>query len=270
MRLIHRKDNRKRIPRNLRRRLVIGGACLLLCAIAIAGYRWRAPIRSAAGAARGFIIDNPYFAVREIQVRGGKTIGGSEIVAMAGLRHGMNMWRLEPSVIEGRIARHAAVRRVIVRREFPRRVVIDVEERIPKAIVAAGKLYYMDADGVPFREVAKGENIRFPLLTGLRSDQLSSSNRAMRQKIQDAMRLGELMTQDSHVLSEIHFDSAERVVLYTTSYPVALHMGWGDWEDKIKRLDRVLGFWKGHEERLSSLDVSFTDQVVAKVNSVKQ
>ena len=128
----------------------------------------------------------------------------------------------------------------------------------------------VDADGVLFREVGKGENIQFPLLTGLRADQLATSNRAMRVKLQDAMRLGDLMTQDSHVLSEIHFDSAERVVLYTTSYPVALRMGWGDWDDKIKRLDRVLGLWKGQEERLASLDVSFKDQVVAKVNQIKQ
>ena len=92
----------------------------------------------------------------------------------------------------------------------------------------------------------------------------------MRVKLQDAMRLGDLMTQDSHVLSEIHFDSAERVVLYTTSYPVALRMGWGDWEDKIKRLDRVLGLWKGQEERLASLDVSFKDQVVAQISRIKQ
>ena len=227
-------------------------------------------IKTAAVAVRGFVIENPYFSVREIQVRAGKTIGGTEIVAMAGLRHGMNIWNLEPAAIEQRIARHPAVRRVVVRREFPRRVVIEVEERTPKAIVAAGKLYYVDAEGVLFREVGKGENIQFPLLTGLRADQFATSNRAMRLKLQDAMRLGDLMTQDSHVLSEIHFDSAERVVLYTTSYPVALRMGWGDWDDKIKRLDRVLGLWKGQEERLASLDVSFKGQVVAQISRMKQ
>ena len=270
MRLVYRRDNRKRTVPSWRRRLMIGGSLMLVCAVALGAYRWRTPIRTVLAAARGFVVDNPYFAVREIQVRSGKTIGGSEIVAMAGLKHGMNMWKVEPAVIEERIARHPAVRRVVVRREFPRRVVIDVEERTPKAIVAAGKLYYVDADGVLFREVGKGENIQFPLLTGLRADQLSRTNLAMRRKIQDAMRLGELMTKDSHVLSEIHFDAAERVVLYTTSYPVALRMGWGDWDDKIKRLDRVLGLWKGHEERLTSLDVSFKDQVVARVNQIKQ
>jgi len=183
-----------------------------------------------AGAAsvRAFVRENPYFAVREIQVRGGENVGGSEIVAMAGLRHGMNMWKIEPADIERKIAKHPWVRRVLVRREFPRRVVIEVEERTPKAIVALGKLYYVDADGVVFKEVGVGESVNFPLLTGFRPEELSSSTPASRKRIQDAVRLGELMAKDSHTLSEIHFDAPDRLVLYTTAYPVALHMGWGD------------------------------------------
>ena len=68
------------------------------------------------------------------------------------------------------------------------------------------------------------------------------------------------MAKDSHTISEIHFEAPDRVVLYTTAYPLALHMGWGDWEGKVQRVDRVLKLWKGHEERLLTLDASFGDQ----------
>ena len=81
MRLVYRKDNRKRTAPSFRRRLIIGGVLMLICAIAAAGYRWRAPMKTAAVAVRGFVIENPYFSVREIQVRAGKTIGGTEIVS---------------------------------------------------------------------------------------------------------------------------------------------------------------------------------------------
>ena len=101
-------------------------------------------------------------------MRGGEKFGGNEIVTMAGLKHGMNMWRIEPATIEKKVAKHPWVRRVLVRREFPRRVVIEIEERTPKAIVAMGKLYYVDSDGVVFKEVGAGESVQFPLLTGLR------------------------------------------------------------------------------------------------------
>jgi len=266
---VYRRDNRKRSARGWRRRLWIGGGIALACLLAALIYRWGGHMRVAAGTVRAFVLESPYFSVREIQVRGGEKVGGSEIVAMAGLRHGMNMWKVEPAEIEKKIARHPWVRHVLVRREFPRRVVIEVEERTPKAIVAMGKLYYVDAEGMIFKEVGEGENVNFPLLTGLRAERLATANAAMRQKIQDAMRLGELMTKDSHTISEIHFDASDHVVLYTTSYPVALHMGWGDWNDKIKRLDRVLTLWKGHEERLAALDVSFRDQVVARLRRAR-
>jgi hypothetical protein len=92
---------------------------------------------------------------------------------------------------------------------------------------------------------------------------------AMRRRIRDAMRLAELMAQRSHSLSEIHFDALDRLVVYTTSYPVALHMGWGDWDEKLDRMERLLTLWKGHEERLASLDMSFRNQVVARVRRVQ-
>ena len=266
---VYRRDNRRRGVHGWRRPLWIGGRVALVCLLSLLLYHWSGQVKAAVVAAGTFVLENPYFSVREIQVRGGEKVGGSEIVAMAGLRHGMNMWKIEPAAIESKIAHHPWVRRVLVRREFPRRVVIEVEERTPKAIVALRKLYYVDADGIVFKEVGQGETVAFPLLTGLRPEQLATSNLAMREKIQDAMRLGELMTKDSHILSEIHFDASDRVVLYTTAYPVALHMGWGDWNDKMKRLDRVLALWKGHEERLASLDVSFRDQVVARLRRAK-
>jgi hypothetical protein len=46
-------------------------------------------------------------------------------------------------------------------------------------------------------------------------------------------------------------------------------MGWGDWEEKLERMERLLTLWKGHEERLGSLDMSFRNQVVARVRRVQ-
>ncbi len=267
---VYPKDNRKRSAQRWLRRLLWAGSVAVFLFLAAAVYRWSVPLMSAAISARAFIFENPYFSVREIQVRGGEKVGGKEIVAMAGLRHGMNLWKIEPAVIEKKVAKHPWARRVLVRREFPRRVVIEVEERAPKAIVALGKLYYVDSDGAVFKEVGVGENVKFPLLTGLRPEELASANGAIRQRIQEAVRVGELMAKDSRALSEIHFDAPERLVLYTTAYPVALRLGWGGWEEKLQRLERVLALWKGNEARLASLDVSFRDQVVARVRRARQ
>jgi cell division protein FtsQ len=266
---VYRRDNRKTEERPWRRRMVRYGGFVGLIILAAVGYRLSGPIVLAAASLRDFVLENQYFSVREIQVRGADKVSGNEIVTIAGLRQGMSIWRVELDHIEKKIARHPWVRRVLVRREFPSRIIIDVEERTPKAIVALRKLYYVDSDGAVFKEVAPGENVKFPLVTGLRAEDVMAADPAVRRRIRDAMRLAELMAQRSHSLSEIHFDAFDRLVVYTTSYPVALHMGWGDWDEKLDRMERLLTLWKGHEERLASLDMSFRNQVVARVRRVQ-
>jgi cell division protein FtsQ len=267
---VYRRDNRKRSARGWRWRIMAGSGVAVLIALTFALYEWRNRWTSALASARRLVFESSYFSVSEIQVRGGEKFGGNEIVTLAGLKHGMNIWHIEPAMIEKKVAKHPWVRRVLVRREFPRRVVIEIEERTPKAIVAMGKLYYVDSEGVVFKELAAGESVEFPLLTGLRRDEVGSRDPAVRRRIQDAVRLSDLMAKDSRTISEIHFEAADRLILYTTAYPLAVRMGWGDWEDKVRRVDRVLKLWKGHEERLVSLDASFSDQVVARVRQMRQ
>jgi cell division protein FtsQ len=267
---VYRKDNRRRSARGWRWRIMMASGVAVFIVLTFALYEWRGRWTNTLASARRFVFESSYFSVSEIQVRGGEKFGGNEIVALAGLKHGMNIWQIEPAMIESKVVKHPWVRRMLVRREFPRRIVIEIEERTPKAIVAMGKLYYIDSEGVVFKEVGAGESVEFPLLTGLRREEVGSRDPVVRKRIQDAVRLSDLMAKDSRTISEIHFEAADRLILYTTTYPLAVRMGWGNWEDKVQRVDRVLKLWKGHEERLVSLDASFADQVVARVRQMRQ
>lgn len=258
-----RRDNRRKT--SARRRGMIVVAVAAAAATAAVLLTWGSLLPGIARAAAGALFESSYFSAAEIQVRGSDRIRGNEIVALAGLQPGVNLWEIDLEAIERKVAKHPWVRRVSVRREFPGRVVIEVEEREPKAIVAIGRLYYVDADGVVFKEVGPEESVSFPMLTGLAREELRGGGPDVRRRIRDALRLSELMTERSRTLSEIHFDAPDRLVVYTTALPLALHVGSGDWEAKLERLDRVLSLWKGNEEKLISLDASFRDQVVARL-----
>jgi cell division protein FtsQ len=262
---VYRKDNRKKDVGRWRRYLRRCAMLFGLVTLGVACYRLSGPVLIATASLRDFVVESRYFSVREIQVRGGEKVSGNEIVTIAGLSKGMNIWKVDPAGIERKIAKHPWVRRVLVHREFPRRITIDVEERTPRAIVALRKLYYVDTDGVIFTEVQAGDKMNYPLLTGLSAEQLNAPDPTLRKRIQEAMRLGELMAQRAHALSEIHFDQPDQLVVYTAHQAMALRMGWGDWEDKLARLERLLALWKGNEARLASLDVSFRDQIVARL-----
>ena len=269
MKILLRRGNKKNGEQSGRLRLRLWGTVLVFFSFLIVLYVDRADVSRLIVRLHDFFLYHPYFSVREIQVRGGEKIGGSEIVTMAGLSHGMSIWNIDSEGIEKKVGKHPWVKHVLVRREFPHRVVIQVEERSPKAVVIMGGLYYVDSEGFVFKEVGEGERTDFPLLTGLRQAELVSRAYSTRQKIHEAMRLSELMGRSSLPLSEIHFNAGGGIVLYPMVYPIAFHFGWGDWEGKINRLQRILEIWKGRENRLASLDLRFHDQVVARLRKLK-
>jgi cell division protein FtsQ len=242
------------------------GAALALLPATLILYLGRSHVVRLARDLSDQLLGHPYFSVREIKVRGGEKVGGSEIVAMAGLSTGMNLWRVDPKAIERAVAAHPWVKRVLVRREFPSRVVIEVEERVAKGIVVLGKLYLVDSQGFVFKELGEEEKVDLPLLTGLKQVDLASRAQSTRRRIQEALKLSDLMGRSALGLSEVRFSPVGGLVLYPVSTRVPVYMGWGDWQGKLERLERVLAVWRGREDRLAALDLSFRDQVVARLH----
>ncbi|MGH7774496.1 MAG: cell division protein FtsQ/DivIB [Candidatus Binatia bacterium] len=269
MGVVYRRDGKEKQRRSMFLHLLLWGtAVALLLPILMLYPEWRRAT-GLVSHLRDSILGHPYFSVREIKISGGENLGGSEIVAVAGLSQGMNIWKVDPGIIERKVEQHPWVKRVLVRREFPLRVVIEVQERVVKGIIVLEKLYYVDPEGFVFKEVGAGEKVDFPLLTGLQQADFMSQIHSIRERVQEALRLIDLMSGAHLPLSEIHFRPSGGVVLYPMAYPVALHMGWGDWQGKVQRLERVLSAWKGREDRLAMLDLAFRDQVVARIRKAK-
>ncbi|HWP59628.1 MAG TPA: FtsQ-type POTRA domain-containing protein [Candidatus Acidoferrales bacterium] len=242
--------------------LVLWGSPLLLLAAGLALYAGAPRALRLIADVKNSFLNHAYFSVREIKVSSGERLGGSEIVAMAGLTHGMNLWRLDTGRMERAIARHPWVKRAQVRREFPHRVVIRVEERTAKALLFLGGFYYIDEDGHVFQQIKEGERADLPLLSGLDWEELGYHSTP--EKIRAALRLSERLAERRLTVSEMQFTRAGLVV-YLAAYPVALYAGWGDWEAKLAKLDRVLAEWRGKEAYLESLNLSFENQVVLRL-----
>ncbi len=207
---------------------------------------------------------HPYFSVKEITITGYEKVGGSEIVALTGLKPGVNIWKVDPTLVEAKLSRHPWVRRDVVRREFPRRVIIQIEEWKAKGIVVLEKLYYANAEGIIFKAVEPGEKTNLPFITGLAKEGSVLNSRQAQKKISEALTLSDLFAKSSMAVSEIRFRPQGGVIAYPIAHSVPLHMGWGNWNEKVQRLQRVWVEWKGKEKYLASLDLSYRGQVVVK------
>ena len=214
---------------------------------------------------RSVLGKHSYFSIREIRVAGSRRLSGAQIVSLAGLNPGMNIWEIDPSSVETKLNGHPWIRRGMVRREFPHRVLIRVTEWVPKAIVALEKLYYVDHEGYIFKEVQSGDEVNLPFITGLGNEESVFDNPFARQKMVEAIKLNDRLASSSVVLSEIRFLPDEGVVVYPITHRVPLYMGWGGWPVKVRRLKRVLAEWKGKETKLASLNMSFRNQIVVRL-----
>jgi cell division protein FtsQ len=91
------------------------------------------------------------FGVGAVRVEGGLD---AEVRLYAAVPHGAPLARLDLAAITRRVERDPPVRRAVVRREWPRTLVVHVWQRVPVAAVPmVGSYALLDADGVPFRQV---------------------------------------------------------------------------------------------------------------------
>ncbi len=275
------RSPRVRFMKRLTSRRGMAGASV--CALALLGWlfypgyfvdlsrqgRWAAGqaaggLRTAVRETSSFILTHPYFTVREVKVLGAEKIKGADIVVMSGLGPDTPIWTIDPVEVEERVRQHPWVKRVLIRRELPGRLVIRIEEWEPGGIVALDKLYYVADDGVVFKALDEQDSVDFPFITGLRAAGLSPRDPGTREKLAEALSFGRTVERTTLGLSEIRFQPGGGIVLYPVSYTVPFHMGWGDWSAKLERLRWFVREFPGQGARFEAVDVSFKGQVVAR------
>ena len=272
-----------RSGRPRRRWMGMAAACGLLAALATAGWlglgyaaelhrqarqAWDVAVKGVQAAARttsGFFVSHPYFAIREVKVQGAAKVNlSADLVVLSGLGPHTRIWSIDPGEIEERVQQHPWVKSVLIRRELPARLVINIEEWSPSAIVALDKLYYVADDGVIFKALAEEDPVDFLFVTGLRAAGLPPHEPGTREKLSQAVALGRKVEQASLGLSEIRFEPGGGIILYPIAYAVPFRMGWGDWDEKLHRLRWFLREFKRKGARFRAVDLSFRGQVVVR------
>lgn len=213
------------------------------------------------------IADHPYFAVSEIIVTPTKHVRPGALLESADLRAGTSLWRLEPDEIEDRLETHPWIRRASVRREFPRRLVVDVAEREPVAILFLEQLYYVDTTGTAFVKVGERDPLDLPFVTGVEAAILADERPYARHAIRQALRLLRTMAAAGlpFRISEVHIERERGISVFPVEPRVALTFGWSGFGSKLGRLGRVLQDFKGRERQIREIDLTMGTAAVVRL-----
>ncbi|MFN8624705.1 MAG: FtsQ-type POTRA domain-containing protein [Candidatus Binatia bacterium] len=206
-----------------------------------------------------------YFALSRIELEGNRRLSRHEILHWAGLNAHASIWDARPDLLKVRLLSHPWIRNVWVRREFPNRLSIGVEERRPVAIVRLSELNYVDRGGYVLGPLRTDDSPDFPLITGLDNPKTADFvsvgvHRALR-----FLRLCERF-HGFDAISEVRVDRDRGLTVFSLRRPVAMVLGWGGWREKLSRAARVLAVWEGQMNRVAAVDVSFRGMAVVKVH----
>ncbi len=202
-----------------------------------------------------------HWEVDEIQVAGNLHASETAIRHLANITPGTHLLTIDLRGVAASVEQHPRVSRVEVRRLLPSTIEIVVEEHEPALLLALDRLWLVDASGRPFMQ-ARGEQLDFPILTGLDSDLASARPDLANAVVQGALRI--MDAAEGHpqmgpaTISELRFDDKLGFVIVARNGSEYI-IGFGPPADAFERLDRLVA---------AGLDTSIAQRIDLDAGSV--
>jgi cell division protein FtsQ len=207
-----------------------------------------------------FLISRPYFQVKEISVRGLKELTQKDILASADIKSTQNILAVNKDAVIRRVCANQWVENVYVGRELPGKLVLEVKERTPLALVKqAGDFYLMDVKGFVFKKLSKGDEVDLPVITGIADNEQIKSP-----LILSALNLLRTVSKSGEysylgAISEINIDNVFGISLISET-GLFLKLGTEGFENKLKKLKPVLADLENRGMKPGSLCVDLSDE----------
>ena len=245
--------------RRARTRKYLGRVLPLVVAAALAA--------TVVGFVARWLLTSPRFAVTRVDVIGTTRVSTDRIAEAAAVPSGVSLFRVDPAAVIARVEAIPEIRRADVVRTLPDRVAIVVEERKPFTLVHADGLHWIDEDGRVLGEERQAVAPDVPVISGLTEADVAAMRTAPNPKIQAGLALIRTLLRQKSTLaagiSEIDVGRSDGPVLFTVD-GVEVRLGNEGWEDRLARLEGVLGQVAAQDRRISMVDLRFRDRVVLK------
>jgi hypothetical protein len=191
------------------------------------------------------------FRLTDIRISGTRTMAERQILDLVGLQVGGSLLRFNKKAAEARIAAHPWVEQVSIKTLWPSAIEIAVREYQPLALVnfeehKEKRLRYINRDGRVFAEVVQGQELDFPVITGVLLQKDVASNAFVKGSLADAACSLLLLAGKGNAIlpiqsiSEVHIDQQKGLIVYLVDRPFPVYFGKDRLQTKFFRLVKVL------------------------------
>lgn len=190
--------------------------------------------------AYSYLLSTHYFEIKEISIRGLKELTEQDILTQASLTPRQNLLSVNIEALEKRISSNPWVKNIYVGRELPDRLILEVKERNPVAMVKqSSELYLMDNEGFIFKKLGKNDEVDLPILTGIDGKEQDKSKLLL-----STLNLLKNMSASNRysylgAISEVNVDDIFGISLLTDN-GLYLKLGKDNYEKKLNQLSTVM------------------------------
>jgi len=219
------------------------------------------------------LLEDPLFRVRVVEVSGCQRLPRETLLSLARIEGMPNLFTVRLKETVKHLESHPWIESVVIRKAFPNKVLIQIEERKPIAILQLESPYYIDAKGVIFSPVGDRDGYNFPFLTGVSRDVLEKDSEEAKSLIMKALEF--LLTAEQakvsplEEISEIHLEKTHGLRCYSKEGGVEVKMGWDPFGEKLRRLSVVWADLRKRGFSAATIDCCNIDRMVVKRTSGK-
>ncbi len=208
-----------------------------------------------------YLIFHPYFAIREITVRGCKELTEQEILSLAAVKTRQNIFAISLRDVQKKIMVNPWIKDAYVGRELPNRLIIDLRERTAVSLVKKDNSFYlMDINGVTFKKLEMNDEMDLPILTGYQGT--DKDTQVLMGRTLGLLRYLSTATDFPNIknISEINGNGRFGLSVFTNT-GLCLHLGFDNYENKFRRLPPVMVDLERRYQKKEHLYIDLSDPV---------
>ncbi|MDA0986111.1 MAG: FtsQ-type POTRA domain-containing protein [Bacteroidetes bacterium] len=211
--------------------------------------------------------------ISNIQVLGNNLLSSEEVVILSGIKTPANMFTKNLDELRFKILSEPYINNVILQRDFPSRLIINIEERNPIAIISNsfGKTNYIDKNGFVLRLRNFKTTLDLPVIfTNVNYDE---NNFIRKEEVQlplyTLQLIKEIDTTFYKNVSEIKLTS-RNLILKTTEHGLPIILSKSEIEESVIKLSGFFNTYKEHlfETNNGFIDARFSDQIIVSQNPI--
>lgn len=229
------------------KRMLIG--FLLLAAVCLAAYGGER--------AKIWVTDEGRFPVEEIRVSGNNLLLEGEVLALALVDRGQNLFGIKPGLVEHRLEDSEWIERADVSRRLPGRVLIEIRERRAWLLELREEPALVDRNGLRFTALGKEKGADLPFLVDL----TGNGESIVRELAELSPPSNDWITRS---FAEVTIGPDGSVTLIAMNHGSRILLGTKPFTRKTERLEAVLQQWNATGQWYAELDLRFEGQAIAR------